>query len=387
MKIATMAAALAVLAGAGTAAYAWANTPNSTLRFRDYAEGIDQSAIKDLESPVRTSTGTPATPGVVSKWNQPRDVGSTGTTPHQGVDLTAAVGTLVYPVMPGWITYQHGKNTSGVCCTTSGTGSGNYEMIIRLDWNRNGVQDDNVYLKFDHLERVGYFAAGAYVSTADRVATSGNENGAYDQHLHFGFLYPKEGTSNTGRWTGNEPHYTWAADWNYGGDLDFISWVMRYSDNTVEATAYTMNTRVRSALPQGNVVLYHRRSGTSTWSAPVTMTALSSPAYRFRTSLNTLGYAPGTTIDWMVRAIRPNLAEIHPAAFFPAGPAHSRTMKAAVFVGPDASSCRRSRSPRWGRATRWCGSPPPPSAAPTSTSSRASTPWRRGASSATSRWA
>ena len=56
-----------------------------------------------------------------------------------------------------------------------------------------------------------------------------------------------------------------------------------------------------------------------------------------------------------------------------------RAMKAAVFVEPGPDRVAREAGPR-GRAaaTRWCASPPRPSAAPTSTSSRASTRSREG---------
>lgn len=282
-------------------------------RFRDYAQGIDQNTWKSLYTPTTDASGNDAFPGVWSKWQQPRDV---GTSPHQGLDLGVPKYTWVYPTYKGWIVYQSGRKPDDTCCVYDANGQNRWEMIIQLDWNDNGAQDDAVYLKYDHLQNVGYYATGAYVTASNAVARSGDEGGSYGAHLHLGLLYPREG--QTGRWTSMNHHYGWAANWRYGDDLDFISYVVLYTDNTVRATSYVRSDGQYQA--SGGVRLFHRRSGTSTWSSAAM--SLTSEADRYVIDLDNLGYAPGTPIHWFVRSVRSGLSDPHNAGFFPTRYAH-----------------------------------------------------------------
>lgn len=298
-----------------------ANTENYTARFRDYAMG---GAYKSFYVPSRDALGNERTFEVNSKWQQPRDV-TNGTTPHQGADILAPMNTPLYPVYWGWIVAQDGRNSSGVCCINESTDA--FEIIMQLDVNDNDIRDDEVYMKYDHVERVGFRTTGAFVTPSDQIATSGNENGGVGAHLHFGPLNPRSGS--TGRWTGLERHYGWVGEWRSGDDLDFISFVVRETDNTVRATAYLRTAAGPSTpLPAGNVVLFHRRAGTSTWTAR-TMT-LTAEADRWAVDLDTLGYAPGTSIQWLIRATRPNMADPHNAGFFPPEFAHPNNNPNAV---------------------------------------------------------
>jgi murein DD-endopeptidase MepM/ murein hydrolase activator NlpD len=292
-------------------------------RFRDYAEGIDNDTWKDLYGPLIDASGGDYFPAVQSKWQQPRD---TGTSPHQGTDVGAPMYTRVLPVWAGWIVYQSGRRPDGTCCVSDVNGAVLWEMVIQLDWNGNGSQDDAVYVKYDHLERVGYYTNGTYVTAADIVAQSGNENTMYGAHLHFGLLYPKE--AQTGRWTSINHHYGWVTAWYNGDDLDFISYVSRAADNTVSATAYVMSDGQYQPLSPGSVHLFHRRSGTSSWSS--SPMALTSESDRYAIDIDFLGYAPGTQIDWLVRALRTGLDDPHYAGFFPARYAHPNNDPNAV---------------------------------------------------------
>ncbi len=312
-------AALAVAVLAAVVTSLEASTESYLSRFRDYAMG---GVYKDFWIPTRDASGGEVTYVVTSKWQQPRDQ---GTSPHQGTDIGAPMNTPVYAGYYGWIVNQDGYNSNGTCCLR-GTGDP-YEVILRLDVNDNSVQDDDVYMKYDHVQRVGFRSTGAYVTPSDQVATSGNENGAYAAHLHFGLLNPRSGS--TGRWTGIEHHYSWVTDWNQGDDLDFISYVVKDAANLVRATSYVMSDGQRQSLPAGNVVLFHRRAGTSTWSMQ-TMTLVSGIADRWQVDLDTLGYAPGTSIQWLIRAIRPGLVDPHNAAFFPPEFAHPNNNPNAV---------------------------------------------------------
>lgn len=295
-----------------------ASTESYLDRFRDYAMG---GTYKGLYIPSRDAAGNEVAYVVTSKWQQPRD---TGTSPHQGTDIAAPMNTPVYAGYWGWIVNQDGYYSNGTCCLR-GTGDP-YEVILQLDVNDNSIQDDVVYMKYDHVERVGFRSTGSFVTPSDQVATSGDENGAYAPHLHFGLLNPRSGS--TGRWTGLERHYAWVGEWNSGDDLDFISFVVLETGNVVRATSYVMSDGQHQSLPAGSVVLFHRRAGTSTWS-PATM-ALTATPDRWSVDLDTLGYAPGTSIQWLIRSIRPNLVDPHSAGFFPPQYAHPNNNPNAV---------------------------------------------------------
>jgi murein DD-endopeptidase MepM/ murein hydrolase activator NlpD len=316
-------ATLAVAVLLTVATSLWADPESYLARFRDYTLGGE---VRAFWLPFRDAAGNEVSSPVTSKWQQPRD---DGTSPHQGTDLRAAMNTPVYAPYNGWIVGQDGKNTAGVCCIRESTNS--FEVVLRLDLNDNGVQDDTVHFKFDHVERVGYRSTGSYVTPADQVATSGNENGTYINapHLHFGPLNPKEATTSNGRWTGLERHYTWVSEWRYGDDLDFISYVGKDAFNNVRATSYVMSSGTPTSLPAGNVVLFHRRSTGGTWSMR-TMTAVAGEPDRWEADLDTLGYGPGVSIHWMIRSTRPGLVEPHNAAFFPPEFAHPNNNPNAV---------------------------------------------------------
>lgn len=325
--------ALAIAGGASAAVSARAasfNPESYIQRFRDYAMG---GTYLSFYYPLRNSAGTETWYRVNSKWQQPRDE---GTTPHQGVDLGSPSGTPVHPPYWGWIVAQSGRNSAGTCCINDPTsGTPLWEMILQLDVNGDNIQNDAVYHKFDHLERVGFRSTGSYVSPSDQVATSGSENGAYGAHLHFGNLNPRSGV--TGRWTGMERHYGYAPDYNYGDDLDFISYVTRDAVNVVEATSYVMSSGTRTSITAGNMRLFHRRPGTA-W-ANAAMTSIGSD--RWRIDLDALGYPAGTSIQWMVRSSRAGLAEVHNSAFFPAEWAHPHNdpnLPAAIYPSYTATT-------------------------------------------------
>ena len=312
----------ALLTGVAAARYvnAHVTVENTTLRFRDRAPDMGLDWIADLWSPTRNADGTESFYPVTSKWQQPR---SEGTTPHQGVDLGTPIDTDLYPIEEGWIVYQSGFGPDGVTSFPDANGAVNWEIVIRVDWNYNGVQDDELYLKYDHVKRVGYVATGAFVSAATRIAKSGNEGGVYPgPHLHFGFLWPKEPGVNNGRWVRMYPFYTWAQDWQWGRDMDFIAQFSHGSGNVISLYAYTRVTAGPEALHPDSVVLYHRRTGTTTWTG-TSMRVSEIDPYNFTLELNALGYAPATQIDYLVRAWRSFAGgDEHKAAYFPPEFAH-----------------------------------------------------------------
>lgn len=290
------------------------NTESYLDRFIDYPPYISNDITQDLWSPTRNTDGTESFYAIGSKWQQPRQV--TGTTPHQGVDASTPFRTSVYPIEAGWIVYQSGRYPDGSCCFGGETaGTAKWEMMIEVDWDYDGVQNDGLFIKYDHLERVGFLSTGSFASAGTKVAESGNENTTQPIHLHFGFIYPREGTTNNGRWTGMRHFYTFASAWDYGRQVDYISQWYLDPTNDLSFFAYITSDGVNTSLSTADVTVLHRAAGTTTWQTLAVRGEFDPHA--FRASLNGLGYAPGSTIQFIMRALRPGMADPHNASFFP----------------------------------------------------------------------
>jgi murein DD-endopeptidase MepM/ murein hydrolase activator NlpD len=242
---------------------------------------------------------------VTSKFNQPRDLGGlSGTNPHQGTDLGAPYGTPVLAPWDGWVTSANASR---------------YEMFLYLDLDGDGVRNDNAHLKFDHLSSIS--VASGRVSKGTRVAYSGNEGGAYAAHLHFGLRKDLNGDGTSDVWIRNEPYYRGIAGWDNGQRLDFLAF-STYSANVAGVTCYGKGGGAADAVAAGDVIVFHRRTGTSAWSAS---TAAKS-GHRFTLSF-TGRYPPGTSIQWMARCSRTSIKSsgtqpywaYHPPKFYQPG--------------------------------------------------------------------
>jgi len=219
-----------------------------------------------------------------SKWNQPRTV---GTNPHQGVDIAAPYGSRVNAVWYGWV-----------------ESTGTYSIRLRIDTNGNGVVDEAAYYcYYYHLSAKkpnGYYAKGA------EVASSGNEGGTLAAHLHFG------GINTSLKWCRNETNYRWTANWNYGRDVDAFS-REQWNGNSCQITAY-FKDEAGTYIP-GEVRVYHRKNGTSTWTDGGIMTYNGSYIYSYNFSGK---YPVGTSINWLVRIQRSGLGGAYSWCFAPA---------------------------------------------------------------------
>ena len=228
---------------------------------------------------------------VISKYNQPREVPTGYTNPHQGTDIAAPYGTYVYPIERGWITYVNDSE---------------HEVDIQLDINGDGIQNDNVYVRYDHLADI-FVQVGNYVNTVTSIAYSGNEGGKVGAHLHFGVM--KQDSANTGRpdyWVRNEPFYrTYPFEWNNGKKLDFISYSTWDGGKTAAFYAYAYDdTYGYGAIDNGDAVVFHRKSGTNAWAMKTATSG--GGVYRYYADLSTI-YPVGTQVDWMVRVVRSNI--------------------------------------------------------------------------------
>jgi hypothetical protein len=218
---------------------------------------------------------------VVSKYSQPRAV-SSGTNPHRGTDLRSAYGTYVYAPWNGWVVYASGTD---------------FEM--RLDINQDNIQNDNAYLFYDHLSAI-YVSSGSFVTKGSLVAASGDENGVYSPHLHFGVMRDSDGSGRGDLWVRNEPYYTTIAAWDYGRRLDFISgggW-----DAVNHIASYYCYAAVEvsqsESVAQGDVVFFHRLTS-GAWSSTVG----TKNGNQFSIDL-TGRYPSGSQVQWMVRCSR-----------------------------------------------------------------------------------
>lgn len=251
-----------------------------------YSWTISFSGAGPLAGTYQFGTPIAAYPSVTSKWNQPRAV--TGTNPHQGVDLTAALNTRVDAVCNGTVTEHPGA----------------YELILLCDTNGNGQADDDLRVKYDHLNKVDVVPDGTYVSKGTYIALSGDEGGVYKNspHLHFG-AKANRGDGNI-VWVRNEPYYRWnTSKWNAGNDLDFISLARWNGGNTAVVKSYARDENGYHGINYGDVVIFHRRPGDSLWSSE----NMSKSGDDFSFNLGTI-YQSGTPVQWMVRSTRTDLS-------------------------------------------------------------------------------
>ena len=249
----------------------------------DIVFGNTPPSIVNFDSPLSGFAS------VNSKWNQPR---STGTNPHNGVDLQAALNTNVYAPYAGW--------TTGIAV------AGSYDVEMLVDANNNRVKDDGDYrIRFYHLnsrEPNGYKTQGAL------IGKSGNQSfsGQVPAHLHFGICSTEGGL----KWLRNEVNYRHLAttNWGSGRDLDIYAQV-RWNNNAPSIIAYVMDDG--SKVPLKSVEMYYRTTPTGRWTEGGTMTK-SGDTYSYDFGSR---FPSGTTVYWMVRLTRTNVAQ---RAFCPA---------------------------------------------------------------------
>jgi hypothetical protein len=258
---------LALLAPVATAA-------DYTIVFAGLASGAGTTSLGNPHASNYT---------VTSKFNQPRNVN--GTNPHRGTDLGSSYGTQVNSVWNGWVVYA--SSTA-------------HEVEIYLDINGNGVQDDNTYVKYDHLSSI-YVSTGQWVTKGQKVAATGDEGGVYPAHLHFGVMRDGNADGRPDQWVRNEPYYRWSTYWDNGRMLDFTS-LSTWSANKAAIYAYSHDETGKQPVDAGDVTIFHRKAGTSTWTA----TTATKNGDQFYVDF-TGRYPAGTTIEWMARAIRSSI--------------------------------------------------------------------------------
>lgn len=224
---------------------------------------------------------------VSSKYNQPRNE---GTNPHRGTDLLSPFGRPVHAVWNGWVVYANAAQ---------------HEVDIRLDVNQNYLEDDNVYVRYDHLSEVNVIE-GQPVSQIQRIGKSGNEGGSVAAHLHFGMMVRfSTSSSRPNLWMPNSPFYTQETDWRGGSMLDFISfpnWRSNYA--SVFAYGFDQNMPYYKPIAARDVWFFHRISGSgSPWNRQQAKKGANDSFYfNFGDK-----YPNNTLVEWMVQANRTDL--------------------------------------------------------------------------------
>jgi murein DD-endopeptidase MepM/ murein hydrolase activator NlpD len=264
------------------------STANAIDYTQVFAGTTTGSGTQDLVLPIKGNTF------IASKYNQPRNVSPPFTNPHRGTDIVADLKTPVYAVWKGKVIH-------------AGEGD-DYQVDIALDLNGDGLQNDNAYVRYDHLYRIDV-KTGQSVLQDTPIGVVGDKAKINNQvysvapHLHFGIM--KQDASASGRpdyWVRNEPFYRYNSNWNKGKDLDFISYSTWDNGSIASVYAYTYSDGIYIPLNVGDVVIYHRRNGTSAWGAITASEYLG----QFYTNLRSI-YPVGTKVDWMAKATRSDL--------------------------------------------------------------------------------
>lgn len=249
----------------------------------DYSINFGDAPPKQVEfrSPLSTYAA------VNSKWNQPR---TTGSNPHNGVDLQASAGTNVYAPYDGWITHI---NITGP-----------YDIDLLVDANNDNIKNDGDYhIRFYHMN--ARQAAGK-VSKGALIGKSGNQGGV-PAHLHFGIC----STSGGLKWLRNEINYRHlsASNWNSGKDLDAYATVQWNNNSKAVITAYIRNDGAKEYFSE--VRMFYRTTTSGAWTDGGVVPR-SGDVYTY----NFAGKVPsGTNVQWMMRLTRSGVSQ---AAFCPA---------------------------------------------------------------------
>lgn len=173
------------------------------------------------------------------------------------------------------------------------------ELDLYLDLNNDGLRNDNAHLRYDHLSSIRYTTANRAVGKGEWVANSGDEQGVYAPHLHFGLRKDSGSDGISDVWIRNEPYYRSVTAWDVGRLLDFVS-LSTFSANVASVHCYAADENSQNeTVAAGDVVFFHRRTGTAAWTA----TTASKSSNQFTVDM-TGRYPAGTSIQWMAKCNR-----------------------------------------------------------------------------------
>ncbi|MBD2846998.1 M23 family metallopeptidase [Paenibacillus sp. IB182496] len=272
---------------------------------RVFAEvyGLSSYGSTNGRSPIRSGSSD-VWARVNSKTNQPR---SSGTNPHQGADLQASAGTLVYPILPGKVVaVQHN--------TSSQLGS----VTLNHDIDGDGIYD-NYYVRYLHIDPNGNSTTGISVgdtfSVNQSIGTIDTYK-VYPPHLHF--HRTNSISSLTYKLYG---FYRSVSTWNFGSHLDFISGDAIVT-NTLYINAYAATDNSTNIYDVSKIELYYKVGWSGSWAKSTTPFTISTPSYhRWKIDLKSAtGAASGDFIYYYLVAYRstdPTFSGSYKTGFWP----------------------------------------------------------------------
>lgn len=249
-----------------------------------------------LYSPFRDGSNNERYPYVTSKYNNPRPLTSS---PHGSVDFGVDIGTPVYPLSNGQVTYVNSSIDPSF---------GKY-VIIRLDVNRDGTLD-NVWARYAHLNKI-FISQGASVSIDTLIGESGS-TGTTAAHLHVDLR--DNNNSNTGVYH----HLPWREyynnrwDWNTGKDLDWMSG-HSVSNRTFSVYCYGKTDGGVNITPS-EVKLWVRKAGSSDPWRGYTMSHAGD--YKYTVTVPSVDFPDGTTVEYFYSGKR---GEVDESSYCPYG--------------------------------------------------------------------
>lgn len=223
-------------------------------------------------------------PTITSKFNNPRNY-----TPHGGVDMRASENTPIYPVARGIVT-QVVENDSVL---------GNY-IEIKYDIDMDGsYSDDNTYGRHAHLNNIEV-SKDEEVTPTDRIGLSGS-TGTSVAHLHIDLRY-----GDSADWYHCVPwsdYFYYASDWNYGKDLDWLSY-HDFDGRTLSIYCYGKNSD--TVITPSEVMVYVRKKNTNDNWEHYSMSYEGS--YKYSATIPSSDFPDGTDVEIVFSGKRSGLS-------------------------------------------------------------------------------
>jgi hypothetical protein len=238
--------------------------------------------------------GSPAPDGswskVISKYNQPRDI---GTNPHRGVDLAIGGGKTVRAVEMGKVEriINDGSSAEAVTISINGT---------------------NKYVTYTHINPDGNLYEGKPVDKGDTLGTvlSG------PNHLHIGVQTSLGADTHTNDdvWNSNAPYWRNISGWDYGSRLDYFAHEYFSSSNNFSIDGYAYDENGRATLE--SVKVYYKSTFESSWISSNMSIVSSTNENRWQYNLNGQ-YSSGTLVQIVVVGYRANMTDSYKWGIWP----------------------------------------------------------------------
>ena len=243
-----------------------------------------------FKSPFRDASNNQLYPSVTSKYNNPRNMSSS---PHGGVDFSAASGTNIYSIGLGKVVSVNSSTIDS---------SFGYYVVVQMDTNIDGNYDYE-FVRYAHLQSCSV-SVGQTVSSNTLIGKSGS-TGTTAAHLHSDMRNNNNTPNGVYRHIPWQKYYSNTSNWNYGRELDWAS-DHGGSGRTVTIYCYGKTDVYPTTYAPDVIYLYVRRSATSeTWKM-YPMSSLGN--YQYSYTIPSTDFPNGTTVDWFIGARRSGIS-------------------------------------------------------------------------------